>query len=225
MAFTAEETKAIKEQIIQQVEQMPGENNKALIEQIGQLDDAGLEAFLSQNNIEFKDGQLMQTGQPSGGEGSPPATDKPIFESIIKGDLPSYKIAENDKSIAILEINPLAKGHCLILPKKKTAIEKIPKSALTLAQKLAKRIKTKLKPDDIKIETFSFQDYPAINIIPIWKDKQLQKYQEEESELKKMQKKLETKTRAKRKPKEKPAEKSESKPKSNLPNIKERIPY
>ena len=223
MTFTPEETKAIKEQIIQQVEQMPGENNKALIEQIGQLDDAGLEAFLTQNNIEFKDGQLMQTGQPSGG-GEAPATDKPIFESIIKGDLPSYKIAENDKSIAILEINPLAKGHCLILPKKKTAIEKIPKSALTLAQKLAKRIKLKLKPDDIKIETFSFQDYPAINIIPIWKDKQLQKYQEEESELKKMQKKLETKTRAKRQSKPK-AEKEGSKPKSNLPEVKSRIPY
>ncbi len=219
MAFTEEESKAIKEQIIQQVEQMPGDNNKALIEQIGQLDSAGLEAFLAQNNIEFKDGQLMQTGQPS-----QPQTDKPIFESIIKGELPSYKIAENPKSIAILEINPLSKGHCLILPKQKTTVEKIPKSALTLAQKLAKRIKTKLKPDDIKIETFSFQDYPAINIIPIWKDKQLQKYQEEESELKKLQKKLETKTRAKRKPKEK-TESKEAKPKSNLPEVPPRKPY
>jgi histidine triad (HIT) family protein len=228
MSFTPEESAQVKEQIIKQVEQMPGENNKALIEQIGQLDDAGLDAFLSQNNIEYKDGQLMQTGQSQdggGGEGgTQPAPDKPIFESIIKGELPSYKIAENDKSIAILEINPLAKGHCIILPKKKSTIEKIPKSALTLAQKLAKRIKLKLKPDDIKIETFSFQDYPAINIIPIWKDKQLQKYKEEESELKKMQKKLVTKTRAKRAPKPK-SEKEVAKIKSNLPEVKGRLPY
>jgi len=222
MPFTPEESIEIKKQVIAQVEQMPGENNKALVEQITQLDDAGLEAFLAQNNIAYKEGQLQQSDQPQesgGGEGP----EQQIFESIIKGELPSYKIAENDKAIAILEINPLSEGHCLVLPKKKTPAEKIPKSALTLAQKLAKRIKSKIKPDDIKIETFSFQDYAAINIIPIWKDKQLQKYKAEEADLKKLQKKLETKTRAKRAPKENPT--SGSKPKSNLPKMNPRQPY
>ena len=51
MPFTQEDFIEAKKQIIQQVEQMPGENNKALIKQIDQLDDKGLEAFLSQNNI------------------------------------------------------------------------------------------------------------------------------------------------------------------------------
>ena len=220
MTFTPEESAEVKKQIIAQVEKMPGENNKALVEQINQLDDPGLETFLKQNNIDFKEGQLQQSGAPS--EQSEGLPDKPIFESIISGELPSYKIAENPKALAILELNPLSKGHSLVIPKQKTSAEKIPKSALTLAQKIGKRIKSKLKPDDIKIETFSFQDYPAINIIPIWKDKQLEKTKAEESELKKLQKRLETKTRAKRQPKPKT---ENTKTKSNLPTLRERLPY
>ncbi|MCK4678075.1 MAG: HIT family protein [Bacteroidales bacterium] len=40
-----------------------------------------------------------------------------IFSKIIKGEIPSYKIAENDDFYAFLDINPLAKGHTLIIPK------------------------------------------------------------------------------------------------------------
>lgn len=41
-----------------------------------------------------------------------------IFTRIIKGEIPSYKIAENDCCFAFLDINPLAKGHTLLVPKK-----------------------------------------------------------------------------------------------------------
>ena len=40
-----------------------------------------------------------------------------IFTKIIKGDIPCYKIAENDKFFAFLDINPLAKGPTLVVPK------------------------------------------------------------------------------------------------------------
>jgi histidine triad (HIT) family protein len=40
-----------------------------------------------------------------------------IFTKIIKGEIPSYKVAENDKFYAFLDINPLQKGHALIVPK------------------------------------------------------------------------------------------------------------
>ena len=43
-----------------------------------------------------------------------------IFSSIIAGDIPSYKIAENDRFYAFLDINPLAKGHTLVVPKVET---------------------------------------------------------------------------------------------------------
>lgn len=40
-----------------------------------------------------------------------------IFTKIINGNIPSYKIAENDKFIAILDIQPLQLGHTLVIPK------------------------------------------------------------------------------------------------------------
>ncbi len=41
-----------------------------------------------------------------------------IFTKIVKGEIPSYKIAENERFYAFLDINPLAKGHTLVIPKK-----------------------------------------------------------------------------------------------------------
>ncbi len=41
-----------------------------------------------------------------------------IFTRIIKGEIPCYKIAEDDDFLAFLDINPLAKGHTLVVPKK-----------------------------------------------------------------------------------------------------------
>ncbi|WP_158974600.1 HIT family protein [Cellulophaga sp. L1A9] len=41
-----------------------------------------------------------------------------IFTKIINGEIPSYKIAENDEFFAFLDINPNAKGHTLCIPKK-----------------------------------------------------------------------------------------------------------
>ena len=41
-----------------------------------------------------------------------------IFTRIIEGEIPSYKIAEDEHFLAFLDINPLAKGHTLVVPKK-----------------------------------------------------------------------------------------------------------
>jgi histidine triad (HIT) family protein len=41
-----------------------------------------------------------------------------VFSKIITGETPSYKVAENDDFIAFLDINPNAKGHTLVVPKK-----------------------------------------------------------------------------------------------------------
>ena len=43
-----------------------------------------------------------------------------IFTKIVNGEIPSYKIAESDKYYAFLDINPLQKGHTLVIPKKET---------------------------------------------------------------------------------------------------------
>jgi len=46
-----------------------------------------------------------------------------VFTKIISGEIPSYKVAENDNFIAFLDINPNAKGHTLCVPKQE--IDKI----------------------------------------------------------------------------------------------------
>jgi len=43
-----------------------------------------------------------------------------IFSKIIAGEIPCYKIAENDKFIAFLDIFPVQKGHTLVIPKIET---------------------------------------------------------------------------------------------------------
>lgn len=40
-----------------------------------------------------------------------------IFSRIVAGEIPSYKVAENERYYAFLDINPLAKGHTLVIPK------------------------------------------------------------------------------------------------------------
>jgi len=43
-----------------------------------------------------------------------------IFTRIIQGEVPCYKIAESEEYFAFLDINPLAKGHTLVIPKQET---------------------------------------------------------------------------------------------------------
>lgn len=43
-----------------------------------------------------------------------------IFTRIVNGEIPSYKVAESDRFYAFLDINPLAQGHTLVIPKNET---------------------------------------------------------------------------------------------------------
>ena len=43
-----------------------------------------------------------------------------IFSKIVKGEIPCYKVAEDDRFFAFLDINPVRPGHTLVIPKKET---------------------------------------------------------------------------------------------------------
>lgn len=69
-----------------------------------------------------------------------------IFSRIINGEIPCYKIAENDKFFAFLDINPLMKGHTLVIPKKETDyIFDIDDNDLAEMMVFAKQIAVKIK--------------------------------------------------------------------------------
>lgn len=69
-----------------------------------------------------------------------------IFSKIIKGEIPSYKIAENEKFYAFLDINPLVEGHTLVIPK--IEVDKfldMPKDYLSEVLSFAKPIATAIE--------------------------------------------------------------------------------
>lgn len=74
-----------------------------------------------------------------------------IFTKIIRGDIPSHKIAEDENHFSFLDINPIAEGHTLVVPKKETDYffdlsEEEIHEAMCFAQKVAKGIDEALSP-------------------------------------------------------------------------------
>ena len=79
-----------------------------------------------------------------------------IFCKIIKGEIPSNKVYEDDKILAILDIGPVNKGHTLVMPKEHHEdIFDIPEETLKEVAKTSKKVATaimkSLKPDGISI--------------------------------------------------------------------------
>ncbi len=64
-----------------------------------------------------------------------------IFSRIIKGEIPCYKIAENERCFAFLDINPMVRGHVLVIPKREVDyLFDLPDNELAELQLFAKRI-------------------------------------------------------------------------------------
>lgn len=64
-----------------------------------------------------------------------------IFSRIIAGEIPCWKVAENDQFIAFLDIRPVAKGHCLVVPKNEVDyIFDLPNEELAALHLFAKQV-------------------------------------------------------------------------------------
>ncbi len=69
-----------------------------------------------------------------------------IFSKIAAGEIPSYKCAENDKFYAFLDINPLVKGHTLVIPRREVDyIFDMPDDEIAEFQVFAKKVATAIK--------------------------------------------------------------------------------
>ena len=69
-----------------------------------------------------------------------------IFTKIINGEIPCYKVAEDDRYFAFLDINPLKKGHTLVVPKQETDYifdlsDELLAGLIVFSKKVAKGIK------------------------------------------------------------------------------------
>ena len=179
-----EQIAQIKQQLIQQIDStFPEDKKQAAKQQIEVMDGNQLEEFLKQN-------KLIKEAQPSEEQQS-------VFRSIVNRQIHSYKIDENKYAIAVLEINPVSKGHTILIPKQEaTSVEKIPQPVFSLAKKVSKKIKSKLKPKEVKISSSNAFGEFIINVFPVYENESLnsQRYHAEEAELQELQKKLEKKT-------------------------------
>ncbi|MDD4632129.1 HIT family protein [Proteiniphilum sp. UBA5510] len=99
-----------------------------------------------------------------------------IFSKIIAGEIPSYKIAEDDRFYAFLDINPMAEGHTLVIPKQETDyvfdLDDNNLSGLILfARKVAKAIEKVIPCRRVGMMVIGLEvPHAHIHLIPIQKE-------------------------------------------------------
>lgn len=96
-----------------------------------------------------------------------------IFSKIVSGEIPAYKIAEDDRFLAFLDINPLAKGHVLVIPKQETDYlfdldDKLYADCFLFAKKVAIAIKKVIPCEKLGVAVVGLEVAHAhIHLIPI----------------------------------------------------------
>lgn len=99
-----------------------------------------------------------------------------IFSKIVAGELPSYKIMEDERFFAFLDINPLVKGHTLVIPKKEVDyifdLEDEELAAMHIfAKKIAKAIEKAIPCQRIGVAVMGLEvPHAHIHLIPIQKE-------------------------------------------------------
>ena len=99
-----------------------------------------------------------------------------IFSRIVAGEIPSYKIAEDDKFFAFLDINPMTKGHTLVIPKQEVDyiydLDDETIGAMNIfAKKVAKAIQKAVPCKRIGIMVLGMEvPHAHIHLIPISKE-------------------------------------------------------
>jgi len=96
-----------------------------------------------------------------------------IFTKIINGEIPSYKVAENENYYAFLDINPMAKGHTLVVPKQEVdyIFDLDPQTLggmMQFAQQIAKKIDRELDCKRVAVVVLGLEvPHAHIHLIPL----------------------------------------------------------
>lgn len=96
-----------------------------------------------------------------------------IFSKIVKGEIPCYKIAEDEKYFAFLDINPLQKGHTLVIPKAETDYifdldDEIISGLIVFSKKVAKAIDKSVKCKRVAVAVLGLEvPHAHIHLIPM----------------------------------------------------------
>src|SRR3989344_1116764 len=95
-----------------------------------------------------------------------------VFTKIIKGEVPSFKVYEDDKTLAFMNIEQITPGHVLVVPKKQTDIWDLPdedyQALMSTVKKVARRIKEVLKPRRVGVQVvgIDIENHAHIHVFP-----------------------------------------------------------
>lgn len=96
-----------------------------------------------------------------------------IFSKIVSGEIPAFKVAEDERFLAFLDINPLAKGHTLVIPKKEVDYlfdldDKLYADCFVFAKKVAIAIKKVVPCMKVGVAVLGLEVAHAhIHLIPV----------------------------------------------------------
>jgi len=96
-----------------------------------------------------------------------------VFTKIVTGEIPCYKIAENDKYLAFLDINPLHEGHTLVIPKREEDYlfdlhDEELAGLMLFAKKVAKAIEQAVTCERIGVAVVGLEvPHAHVHLIPI----------------------------------------------------------
>ena len=105
-----------------------------------------------------------------------------VFTKIVNGEIPCYKIAEDEHHLAFLDAMPIAKGHTLVIPKKEVDLifdldEEEYKNLWAFAQKVAKHIKAAIPCVRVGVAVVGLEvPHAHIHLVPINEIKDLSYY-------------------------------------------------
>ena len=98
-----------------------------------------------------------------------------LFTKIIKGEIPCYKIGEDDSFLAFLDINPLVRGHALVIPKVEIDYlfdidDDVLQNMIIFAKNVASKIKNAIPCDRVGVSVIGLEvPHAHIHLIPISK--------------------------------------------------------
>lgn len=107
-----------------------------------------------------------------------------IFSRIIAGEIPSYKVAEDENYYAFLDINPLAKGHTLVVPKREVDYlfdleDETLGGMMVFAKKVAAQIRAKIACKKVAVVVLGLEvPHAHIHLIPINSEKDVDFHRE-----------------------------------------------
>ena len=107
-----------------------------------------------------------------------------IFTRIVRGEIPSYKVAEDERFFAFLDINPLTKGHTLVVPKQETDYlfdldDRTLADMIVFAKRIARKLKEKIECKKLAVVVLGLEvPHAHIHLIPIQDEKDVDFHKE-----------------------------------------------